>query len=54
MTKEGEIIEIHESTRDAIRELKLPENAYKNISACANGAKNRPTAYGYIWRYVNV
>ena len=54
MTKDGAIVAIHESTRDATKTLGLPESAYKNIGACANGAKNRPTAYGYVWRYANV
>ena len=50
-TKSGDLIGEFESAREAVVELGLSVGAYKNISACANGQKCRPAAYGYVWRF---
>ena len=46
-TKDGELIKVWQSTREAGRQLGLGQG---NISAVAQG--KRKTAYGYIWKYV--
>lgn len=51
-TKSGEYIHTYESITQAVEYNAFPKSARKHIGGCANGEKNRPTAYGYIWKFV--
>lgn len=47
--KEGNLINIYESIREATRQLECKTSSH--ISECLNGT--RKTAYGYIWKRVD-
>ena len=51
-TLEGQFIARFDSITDAVAYNNLPPNARKHIGGSANGEKNRPSAYGYIWKFV--
>jgi hypothetical protein len=50
-TRDGKLIKVWQSTREAERLLGI---ARGDISLVANGKRNRETAHGYIWKYIDI
>ncbi len=49
----GDVVNSFKSIKEAVETCKLSKNARVNISQCCLG-KNRTTAFGYKWRYIDV